>query len=364
MFQLIIFEIKSLRNPKKIPWEEVKALKYPYGEPHQVGVIKSQADDFRVSENLGFEACGEGEHLFLHIEKTNLTTPDLIEQVAREFSVKARDIGYSGLKDKIAVTQQWLSVHLPGQMNSVEIPSSSHYTLLQHGWHNKKIRSGSHRSNSFEVIVRGVAELSNQTQQQIDDVKISGMANYFGEQRFGAQQDNVERAIHTFTNERRTRKLSRTKRSLYISSLRSFLFNQILSQRLEQNHWHQPLQGDVYMLSGSHSLFSDAIDDSILERYQQQDISSAASLFGDGISMLSENALAIENAVYQQYPKIVECLVAQKVKLQMRTTRATVEGFNVAHDFDSQSLKVTATLPSGCFFTTLLKHFIDTSNTV
>jgi tRNA pseudouridine13 synthase len=337
-------------------------LKYPYGEALQTGVIKSQPEDFRVIENLGFEPCGEGEHLFLHIEKENLTTLDLIEQIAREFGVKPRDIGYSGLKDKLAVTQQWLSVHLPGQMNSVEIPSSSHYKLLQHSWHNKKIRSGSHRSNSFEVMVRNVDQLSSQTQQQIDDVKAFGMANYFGEQRFGARQDNVERAIHTFTNERRTRKLSRTKRGLYISALRSFLFNQILSKRIEQNNWHQPLLGDVYMLSGSHSLFSDDIDDNILDRFQQQDISSAASLYGVGSSMLAETALALETEVFNQYSEIVECLDVQKVKLQMRTTRVTVQAFNVVHDPEAQSLKVSATLPSGCFFTTLLKHFIDTSN--
>jgi tRNA pseudouridine13 synthase len=337
-------------------------LEYPYGKALQTGVIKSQADDFRVIENLGFEPCGEGEHLFLHIEKESLTTLDLIEQIAREFGVKARDIGYSGLKDKLAVTQQWLSVHLPGQMNNVQIPSSSHYKLLQHSWHNKKIRSGSHRSNSFEVTVRNVAQLSSQTQQQIDDVKAFGMANYFGEQRFGARQDNVERAIHTFTNERRTRKLSRTKRGLYLSALRSFLFNQILTKRIEQNHWHQPLLGDVYMLSGSHSLFSEEIDDNIIDRFQQQDISSAASLYGTGSSRLSETALALENEVFNQYSEIVECLNAQKAKLQMRTTRVTVDSFNVVHDSDTQSLKVIATLPSGCFFTTLLKHFIDTSN--
>jgi tRNA pseudouridine13 synthase len=337
-------------------------LEYPYGKALQTGVIKSQADDFRVIENLGFEPCGEGEHLFLHIEKESLTTLDLIEQIAREFGVKARDIGYSGLKDKLAVTQQWLSVHLPGQMNNVQIPSSSHYKLLQHSWHNKKIRSGSHRSNSFEVTVRNVAQLSSQTQQQIDDVKAFGMANYFGEQRFGARQDNVERAIHTFTNERRTRKLSRTKRGLYLSALRSFLFNQILTKRIEQNHWHQPVLGDVYMLSGSHSLFSEEIDDNIIDRFQQQDISSAASLYGTGSSRLSETALALENEVFNQHSEVVECLNAQKAKLQMRTTRVTVDSFNVVHDSDTQSLKVIATLPSGCFFTTLLKHFIDTSN--
>jgi tRNA pseudouridine13 synthase len=116
------------------------------------------------------------------------------------------------------------------------------------------------------------------------------------------------------------------------------------------------------MLSGSHSLFSDDIDDNILDRFQQQDISSAASLYGVGSSMLAETALALETEVFNQYSEIVECLDVQKVKLQMRTTRVTVQAFNVVHDPEAQSLKVSATLPSGCFFTTLLKHFIDTSN--
>jgi tRNA pseudouridine13 synthase len=87
------------------------------------------------------------------------------------------------------------------------------------------------------------------------------MANYSGEQRFGARQDNVERAIHTFTNERRTRNLSRTKRGLYISAMRSFLFNQILSQRIELGHWRRPLDGDVFMFNRSNSIFCEPIND-------------------------------------------------------------------------------------------------------
>lgn len=335
-------------------------MNYPYGKPCQTGVIKSQPEDFRVIENLGFEPCGEGEHLFLHIEKTSLTTQDLVDQVAREFSVKPRDIGYSGLKDKHAVTQQWLSVHLPGQMNSTEIPSSSDYKLLQHNWHNKKIRPGSHRSNSFEVIVRNIDELSEQTQQQIDELTTFGMANYFGEQRFGSQQDNVERAIHTFTNERRTRKLSRTKRSLYISALRSFLFNQILSRRIELGHWKKPLNGDVFMLSGTHSIFCEPVSDEISERFARQDLSSTASLFGIGNRLLEAEALAVENDVLSQHDDIVKCLTEQKSKLQMRSTRISVENFTAEHDAEALSLKVCVTLPAGCYFTTLLAHFIDT----
>ena len=338
-------------------------MKYPYKQPDISGVIKRQPEDFRVTENLGFEPCGEGEHLFLHIEKTSLTTHDLIEQVAGEFSVKPRDIGYSGLKDKIAVTQQWLSVHLPGQMNSAEAKQSTEYTLLSSGWHNKKIRPGSHRSNSFDVIVRDVGELSSQTQQQIEDVRQYGMANYFGVQRFGSQQDNVDRAIHSFSNDRRARKLSRTKRSLFISALRSYLFNEVLSQRIEKGHWKQPLTGDVFMLSGSHSLFSDAIDETILERFQQLDISSAASLYGDGSRKLEQDALALEDEVFEQHPQIIECLDKQKVKLQMRSTRVAVEAFKVEYDKQQETLQLQVTLPRGSYFTTLLEHFVRSTNT-
>ena len=105
---------------------------YPYGKPVISGLLKSQAEDFKVSENLGFEPTGEGEHLFLWIEKSMLTTHELIECVARDFSLKARDVGYSGLKDKFAVTRQWLSLYLPGQMKRLELPDISKYNLLIH----------------------------------------------------------------------------------------------------------------------------------------------------------------------------------------------------------------------------------------
>ncbi|MFT5657269.1 MAG: tRNA pseudouridine13 synthase [Gammaproteobacteria bacterium] len=335
-------------------------MNYPYGDPDITGVIKTQPEDFRVTENLGFEPCGEGEHLFLHIEKNNLTTQDLVEQVAQEFSVKQRDVGYSGLKDKLAITRQWLSVHLPGQMSSLEIQPSSAYNLLQSGWHNKKIRPGSHRSNSFDVTVRNVAELSSQTLQQIDSIRQHGIANYFGVQRFGQQQDNVDRAIHSFSNERRARKLSRTKRSLYISALRSYLFNQVLSRRIELGHWSRPIPGDVFMLSGSHSIFCEPLSDEIIDRYQKQDLSSTVSLLGTGNRQLEGEALLLEDAVLAQFEAMTQCLIEQKSKLQMRTTRISVEDFSVEYDHSAEDLTIKATLPSGCYFTTLLAHFVNT----
>jgi len=107
-------------------------LAYPYGVALINGFVKGQASDFRVSEELGFQPTGEGEHLFLLIEKSMMTTHELIERVADDFSIKTRDVGYCGLKDKLAVTRQWLSLCLPGQMHSLKLPSVADYRLLDH----------------------------------------------------------------------------------------------------------------------------------------------------------------------------------------------------------------------------------------
>jgi len=337
-------------------------LQYPYGKPVISGLLKSQVEDFKVSENLGFEPTGEGEHLFLWIEKSMLTTHELIECVARDFSVKARDVGYSGLKDKFAVTRQWLSLYLPGQMKRLKLPDISQYNLLTQTWHNKKLRPGSHRSNDFEVIIRDIETVPETSQQQFDLIRSQGMANYFGQQRFGRQDDNVERALHAFSNARRARKLSRSKRSLYLSALRSFLFNCILCRRIEQGYWNKLLRGDVFMLSGSQSIFYQPIDDVLLERFKQFDLSSTISLYGSGNRLLQDHALELEDQVLAEYRTIEQCLIQQKAKLQMRATRVAVEELNLDHDPVENTLRISVTLPRGSYFTSLLNHCIDTGS--
>ncbi len=303
---------------------------YPYGKPVISGLFKSRAEDFIVSENLGFEPDGEGEHLFLRIEKSMMTTHELIDRVASDFRVKARDIGHSGLKDKIALTRQWLSLYLPGQMGNLELPEISEYKLLAHAWHHKKLRPGTHRSNHFKIIIRNVESVSKICRHQIDLIRSQGMANYFGEQRFGRQNDNVERALRAFGDTRCTRKLSRTKRSLYISALRSFLFNRVMSHRIEQGYWAKPAPGDVFMLNGSQSIFYEPVDDGLLERYKQFDLSSTISLYGSGKRLLQDVALALEDRVLAEYETVLQCLNQQKAKLKMRATRVAVPGLRVA----------------------------------
>ncbi len=335
-------------------------LCYPYGKPAINGRLKTVAEDFFVDEELGFEPAGEGEHLFLKIEKSGLTTQELIDRVARDFGIKARDIGYSGLKDKMAVTRQWLSLHLPGQMHKAMNVNPDGYVILKQAWHDRKLRPGTHRFNRFEVLLREVHQPGEKTLRQIESIKTFGMANYFGQQRFGADSENVQRALQVFANKRKARKLSRNKRSIYLSSLRSELFNQILSTRIQANIWQEPIEGDVFMLAGSQSIFYEKLDDEILSRYRQFDISSAVSLYGAGADKLRDSAFKIEQQVYSDNQEICQCLLDLNTKRKMRSIRVVVEDFYFDYQAEKQQLRFKARLPRGSYFTSLLNHFINT----
>lgn len=335
-------------------------LSYPYGTPVISGRLKAFAEDFIVDEVLGFEPVGEGEHLFLQVEKSGLTTQDLINRVAGDFGIKPRDIGYSGLKDKMAITRQWLSLYLPGQINKISPPDPDSYTVLKQSWHNRKLRPGTHRANRFEVLLRNVDGFDEAVGQQIESIKSSGMANYFGQQRFGAQQDNVERALQVFANARKARKLSRNKRSLYLSALRSHLFNQILSKRIESAIWSEPIEGDVFMLAGSQSIFHEKLSDDILTRFGIFDISNTGSLYGKGDNKLCEQALDIERQIFSDNSEITQCLLDQGAKLQMRALRIAVGDFTFDYQADKKQLTIKAVLPRGSYFTSLLNHLVDT----
>ncbi len=327
---------------------------YPYGPPLVGGVLKSRISDFQVTEELGFEPAGEGEHQFLLVEKSGLSTDELITRVARDYSLNPKLVGYSGLKDKHALTRQWLSLHLPGKSLPVVTPEVDGYRVLQQVRHHKKLRPGTHKSNSFQVRLRQVSHFPDKTRRQIQAIVNQGFANYFGSQRFGRKQDNVNRALEQLPD----RRLKRSRKSILLSSLRSYLFNQILARRIKQGYWEHPLAGDVFMLRGSRSIFADELDDRLIERYQQLDISNTASLYGAGPNRLTGEPRAIEAEIFTERSDIIQCLDQQGVKLQMRALRSVADNLSYDYDVSDQTLLIKLALPAGCYVTSLLDHFI------
>jgi tRNA pseudouridine13 synthase len=330
-------------------------LVYPYGKPLATAVLKTSPCDFRVSEELGFEPTGEGEHLFLLVEKEGLSTHELIARVARDFSLDAKLIGYSGLKDKHALTQQWLSLHRPGQKPPAELFKGDGYRVLKQASHNRKLRPGTHKYNSFQVQLREVSDFPEQTRAQVSAVASRGFANYFGAQRFGRRQDNVRQALEQLPR----RRLKRSRKGMLLSSLRSYLFNRILARRISLGHWDLPLEGDVFMLRGNRSIFSEALDDRLVERFRALDISNTASLYGSGRGLLAGEPRAIEAQVFAECEAITSCLDQQGARLQMRPLRAVTDNFSCDYDAEAKTLLLKLDLPAGCYVTTVLDHFIE-----
>ena len=331
-----------------------QTLIYPYGVPQQTAVLKSTSTDFEVEEVLGFEPGGEGEHLFLWVEKCGLGTNELITRMAKDHDLPPNAFGYSGLKDKHALTRQWLSLHLPGKGAPFDQPTGEGYRVLRQLRHHKKLRPGTHKFNQFRICLRDIRELPVATLQQIDSVRTQGFANYFGHQRFGRKQDNVQQALAQLG----TRRLSRARKSMLLSSLRSHLFNQILATRIELGHWHMPLEGDVFMLRGSHSIFSDPLDAALLERFREQDISNCASLYGSGRNLMSTRSAEIEQQIFTENADITNCLERHDSRLQMRPLRVAAESFSFDFDPATGLLQLELSLPTGSYVTTMLEHFL------
>lgn len=162
------------------------------GVPGIGGRLKERPEDFLVDEIPLYLPCGEGEHLYLTIQKRGLSTYEMVAAVAKHFGVRRRDVGYAGLKDKHAVTRQMVSVHVPGK-SPADFPPLEHeqIAVLGAAMHTNKLRPGHLRGNRFSVRIRGVAPTDAlAAKRTLDILRREGVPNRVGEQRFGLIENN------------------------------------------------------------------------------------------------------------------------------------------------------------------------------
>lgn len=329
---------------------------YLHGAPTSLGELKSQAEDFVVKEQLSFQPCGEGEHLFLFVEKQNLNTGFVAQELAKHFKVKERDVAYAGRKDKFATTQQWFSVYLPGQEPDLSTLNIDNTRLLAATRHTKKLRLGTIAHNSFEITLRN-CQLQTDFEARLDAICTSGVPNYFGSQRFGnlhadGRYGNLALAEELIKgNEIR----KRDKRSMAISALRSWLFNEFVSERINQDAFNQPLSGDAFLLSGNNSFFSEAeMSPELQQRFAEQDILLSAPLWGKGPLPSQAAALLFEQSVSDRHPKVCHALAALGLKQERRAIRLMPQQLH--YEIEKNDLKLQFSLPSGCFATSVIRE--------
>ena len=309
-----------------------------HGGPLLAGAIRSQAEDFQVSEELGYAFSGDGEHDFLWIEKNGANTEWVGRQLARHAEVPAKDIGYAGLKDRHAVTRQWFSVprwNAPDwQAFDVE-----GVTVLDVQRHHKKLRRGAHKANAFRIVLRGtnLAGHAAALEQRLQLIRELGVPNYFGEQRFGRAGSNLELADVFAAGKR----LPRHKRSIAISTMRSLVFNELLDERVCAGTWNQVLAGDTANLDGTNSVFVvDAVDDELRRRCAALDIHPAGELIGDGSTRGPDAWLA--------------ALAKARVEPGTRSLRLRVG--DLAWKISDDALELSFRLGRGAFATVVLRE--------
>ena len=334
---------------------EIPIWPYVYGEPSGSGKIRSFPEDFVVKETLAFEPSGAGEHAFLQIEKIGENTDYVARQLARFANVRQRDVSYAGLKDRHAITTQWFSVWLPGKADpNWMLFETDTMKVLYAVRHARKLKRGALSGNTFKLIVRDWQGDKAKTISQLEAIKVNGMANYFGSQRFGTAGQNVTKALAMFAGD----KVGREQRSLYLSAARSYLFNQILACRVIQKVWDQPVAGDTYQFDLSHGCFKSEVPDAeIIRRLVEKDIHPTGSLWGKGEVDVSADTLSLEQSVIEKNRELAEGLIAFAVDKDRRALRVNVQDLNWLF-VNEDILELTFSLPAGSYATSVLREII------
>ena len=333
-----------------------QALPYAHGGPPASGVLRAEVDDFRVDEVLGFEPSGSGEHAFLTIEKRGANTEWVARQLARAAGVAPVAVGFAGLKDRHAVTRQVFTIQLAGRADpdwsTLAIPGVEVVSAVRH---NRKLKRGAHRGNRFRIRLRDVHGDRAVIEQRLVAIRERGVPNYFGEQRFGRDGGNVALAQALFEG----RRLPREQRGIALSAARSELFNNVLARRVLDASWDRALDGEVWMLDGTHAIFGpQAHDDELARRLAAFDVHPTGPLWGAGELRSSGAVRELEQAAVEPDIALAQGLEREGLSQERRALRLVARDFSHAWE-EGDHLVVEFGLGAGSFATALLRELCD-----
>ena len=325
--------------------------------PKQTALLKAEYADFVVKEQLGYDMSGDGEFVAVNVRKTDCNTLFVGEQLAKFAGISARNMSYAGLKDRKAVTEQWFSLQMPGQPT----PDFSQFSLerveiLDVTRHQRKIRIGSLQGNHFEILLRNVEE-TDELKVRLDFLAKNGFPNYFTEQRFGRDGNNLTQALRWANGEIKVK--DRNKRSFYLSAARSEIFNLIVAKRIELGLAQQVLNGDILQLNGSHSWFM--VDESedlaqLQQRLAQQDVLLTAPLIGEE----EKSTVDFEHEIFTQHQALFSLMRQERMKAARRAILMQPQHFQ--WQFEPNGLRLQFGLPAGSYATALIRELVNVEN--
>ena len=329
--------------------------------PGTSGLVRVALEDFYVEELPLYEPTGEGEHLYLTVEKRGRTTQEVAREIAHRLGAREGDVGTAGLKDKRALAVQRISVLSRASPEEAASISGNGFRVLAAARHANKLRPGHLRGNRFRVIVRGVAADGLTRARAIcARLREIGAANLFGAQRFGKFGDNADLGRAILLREKIVR--DRFLRRLALSALQSELFNRCLAARIADGLFERALLGDVLRKRATGGLFrcEDPAADSA--RVVAGEIDPAGPLPGHSIFAAQGEALAREKAVLAE-AQIEESWFAaggEEMEGARRAYRIAVEELSVAPAGEA-ALLLSFALPKGSYAVSVLREVVKSA---
>ena len=329
----------------------VEALSQPFGPSVLRGRMRSVPADFQVDESLSFQPGGGGEHLYLRIEKTGQNTAWVADQLARWAGIPSMSVGWAGLKDRHAVTRQSFSLHLPKRvsppLDTLSIPGVQ---VLDSVWHGRKLSRGAIANNAFVLTLRLDAGERDAVDARLQQIARRGVPNAFGAQRFGREGGNLDKARALFAG----RRMPRAQRGMLISAARSAVFNAVLAERVRQDCWDRGLEGEVWMLDGSHSVFGpEPHTPELDDRCARGDIHPTGPLWGQGEPRSAAAARTLEDAQAATLAELCDGLAREGLRQERRALRVRPQA--LAWDWPAPDrLELRFRLSAGSYATAVL----------
>lgn len=332
------------------------ATPHAHGGPVARGRLRAEPADFRVEEVLGFEPDGHGEHAFLWIEKTGANTDWVARRLAQAAGVAPMAVGYAGLKDRHAVTRQAYTLQLAGRAEpDWQALGIEGVEVLSVARHSRKLRRGAHRGNRFVIRLREVEGDTGAIAARLETIAALGVPNAFGEQRFGREGGNVALAEALFAG----RRLPREQRGIALSAARSALFNAVLARRVEDGNWNRPLEGEVWVLDGTHAIFGpEPWSEALAQRLAALDIHPGGPMWGSGELRSTGEVAALEREVAAMHATLAAGLERAGLAQERRALRLRVRDLRHAWVGEGQ-LELSFGLERGAFATAVLRELLD-----
>jgi tRNA pseudouridine13 synthase len=319
------------------------------------GRIRVRDEDFEVEEVPSYEPCGTGEHLFLWVEKRGMAPEFFARQIAQRLGIHAGAVGTAGLKDRYAVTRQWVSVpaECEPRVKNLDGPG---LRVLKTGKHSNKLKPGHLRGNCFRILIRDPDRTREESVAAIlDRIRTQGLPNFYGPQRFGRDGGTVELGLQCLAG-KGPRRLRPFLFRFALSAVQSLLFNDYLARRLNEGLFRTVLDGDVMTKWPTGGMFVAKDVAAELARFDTRETVTAGPMFGkktfpaEGIAaeremlVLRDNGLSI--ASFGGFGKLV-----------LGTRRHNLVYLDdLAATWESEGLRLSFTLPAGSYATVLLRE--------